>query len=280
MNVIDLHPEDLLDKEIDGELTDAERARLDAHLERCEVCSFERDARADFADELDPPSKKPISVPVPVPIPVPAARKRRHWLLVPAAATFVLIGGIATAHQADLTTRLVEMWTAPAPVQPTATLAVPSPPRTSTIVSAAAPLPTPTPIVSVVAPAPAPTPEPTAANLLDLASESGRNGDYTKAISLHRRLQTTYPRSREAHASQAALGRLLLDRHDPQGALEAFDSYQRRGPGPLDESVLVGRATALERLGRVDEARATWAELVTSFPQSPYADHARRRSRP
>jgi len=52
MTAVDLHPEDLVDKELLGELTDSERARLDAHLERCSTCRFERAVRADFADEL------------------------------------------------------------------------------------------------------------------------------------------------------------------------------------------------------------------------------------
>lgn len=52
MTAVDLHPEDLVDKELLGELTDSERARLDAHLERCATCRFERAVRADFADEL------------------------------------------------------------------------------------------------------------------------------------------------------------------------------------------------------------------------------------
>lgn len=53
MMVIDLHPEDLLDKDVRGELTDDERARLNAHLARCAACRAEQIMRADFADELD-----------------------------------------------------------------------------------------------------------------------------------------------------------------------------------------------------------------------------------
>ena len=55
MKIVDLHPEDLFDKELLDELTDSERARLEAHLERCSTCRFEREVRADFADELAGP---------------------------------------------------------------------------------------------------------------------------------------------------------------------------------------------------------------------------------
>lgn len=53
MSVTDLHPEDLLDREARGELTDKERAHLDAHLAQCSACRLERVVRADFAAELD-----------------------------------------------------------------------------------------------------------------------------------------------------------------------------------------------------------------------------------
>ena len=52
MKVVDLHPEELLDKDERGELTTDERARLDAHLDRCAACRAEVVLRADFAAEL------------------------------------------------------------------------------------------------------------------------------------------------------------------------------------------------------------------------------------
>jgi predicted anti-sigma-YlaC factor YlaD len=53
MSVVDLHPEDLLDKDARGELTGDERVRLDTHLARCSACRAETMLRADFAAELD-----------------------------------------------------------------------------------------------------------------------------------------------------------------------------------------------------------------------------------
>jgi hypothetical protein len=53
MSVVDLHPEDLLDKDARGELTGDERVRLDTHVARCAACRAETMLRADFAAELE-----------------------------------------------------------------------------------------------------------------------------------------------------------------------------------------------------------------------------------
>ena len=77
--------------------------------------------------------------------------------------------------------------------------------------------------------------------------------------------------------SRAIVGRLLLDRGDPAGALARFDSYLAAGGGDLGEEAMVGRATALDRLGKTDEATGAWSALVAAFPVSPYAARARAR---
>lgn len=48
MTAIDLHPEELLEKELDQVLTPTERVFLDAHLRACSVCRLLRQARNDF----------------------------------------------------------------------------------------------------------------------------------------------------------------------------------------------------------------------------------------
>jgi len=57
MSAMDLHPEDLLDREMLDELSFEERARLELHLRQCAVCRFERLVREDFrleAETVDP----------------------------------------------------------------------------------------------------------------------------------------------------------------------------------------------------------------------------------
>lgn len=362
--IIDLHPEDLLDKEANGELTDNERAMLDAHLSRCETCRFEREVRADFADELgddeidlssqrlalliegthvaapkkadvaDEPAKAPVrgdsreSKPGPEPLPLDDAREdeealkvagiasrrgsgrsRRTMRMVMLVAAALLVGSAATAGAgARVWARLAAVWSEPAPAAEEPNASSPSPTSPSraarpahlstppsapsdttptpdvdavmptdvappqAVVPVNAPIPSPV----VAPPAPAPSLD-TAPALFDAANEARRQGDYARAITISRRLQHMHPSSREAHTSHATVGRLLLDRGDAAGALASFDAYQARGSGALDESVMVGRATALERLGRTEEAKSAWRALLTSFPETPYAEHARTR---
>ncbi len=338
MKVVDLHPEDLLDKEARGELTETERERLDAHLERCTTCRFEREVRLDFAAELDGDEEEPISVQhllalalpkTPVaeapqhepPLedsndeeveekpasesvrpkisiaPIIKRRRRTHAVLLVAAA--VLVGGVATATNGGaraVWAKVAAVWSAPdlkatptpratpgavaTPVWTAATaLTAPTPPTTDDPVietAVIAPLPAAAPVVKATS-APAAQVD-TAASLFESANQARRQGDYARALVIHRRLQISFPTSREAQVSHATVGRLLLDRGDATGALTSFDAYQARGAGPLDEAVMVGRATALERLGRMDEARVAWRALLTAFPDTPYAEHARARS--
>src|SRR5450432_65451 len=51
---VDVHPEDLLDREQLGALSDDEQRRLDAHAIQCAACALVRDAAADFARERAP----------------------------------------------------------------------------------------------------------------------------------------------------------------------------------------------------------------------------------
>lgn len=51
--IVELHPEELLDRESSGTLTDAERNALDAHSARCAACGCERRLRSEFAEVLD-----------------------------------------------------------------------------------------------------------------------------------------------------------------------------------------------------------------------------------
>ncbi|MGH7440768.1 MAG: hypothetical protein ACRENE_34180, partial [Polyangiaceae bacterium] len=58
---MDLHPEDLLEREIRGELSEAEQARLELHAELCSVCRLERRARTDFRlDEESPAAEAEV----------------------------------------------------------------------------------------------------------------------------------------------------------------------------------------------------------------------------
>jgi putative zinc finger protein len=52
MTIIDMHPDDLLDRELSGTLSPADQRRLLEHLAQCSSCRLERQLRDDFAGEL------------------------------------------------------------------------------------------------------------------------------------------------------------------------------------------------------------------------------------
>jgi TolA-binding protein len=122
-----------------------------------------------------------------------------------------------------------------------------------------------------------PRAEPDAARLFDAETVARRQGDYARALTLHRELEARFALSKETQASRAMTGRLSLDRGNADVALTYFDAYLASGSGDLGEEVMVGRATALEKLGQNDEARAAWQQLLQRFPTTPYASHAKAR---
>jgi TolA-binding protein len=308
MTVVDLHPEDLLEKEARGSLDASERTRLDAHLAHCVACRMELQLRADFAEELEAeiPLERVIGLGIERASLIPPAResvvvlrgprRRRHravWLL---AAAALLVGGVAAAAIGIRESRRaapVATLAVPAPVSPPAAppakahrdgpveapdlealsetaaaveTTVTAPPVAAPhhvhTVSLAAP-----PVVGVVGPA----------ELFEMASDARRRGDYGRVLDTDRELEQRYPESREAQVARAIVGRLLLDRGDPAGALAKFDSYLAAGAGDLGEEAMAGRAIALDRLGKSDDAARAWAALLAAFPNSAYAARARAR---
>jgi TolA-binding protein len=103
MTVVGLHPEELFDKLLNGEITPAERERLHQHLTGCDVCRFEYAARGDFQAEAlalaieGPPPLLPLRTPLPV-APTPVRRRRSRvvvWGLA-AAALISASGAVAS----------------------------------------------------------------------------------------------------------------------------------------------------------------------------------------
>jgi TolA-binding protein len=341
-DVADLHPEALLDRDARGELSAADRARLDAHLVKCATCRFERQLRRDFADDLEsdvtssavemllsagaaavqpeprvsvrPAPPPPGSIPPGSLKPAllrPASLKsvsrprvsRASWLLVAAAVLAASAAGASGMGQRALSRILGEPLepvaaseapaaapsvkqvvhhrgaSAPAPVLVPAPSPSPAPVESTDVLVAAPPPERPEPPhhVSASSAASAESVENGSSALFEAATEARRRGDYTQAIALQRELVARFPQSRESHVSRATVGRLLLDRGDPSAALASFDAYLAGGSGELGEETMVGRATALERLGRSAEAAGAWQSLLAAYPNTPYAAHARAR---
>jgi len=294
-------------------LSPSERQRLDAHVARCEACRLERMLRDDFADEMaadptpserlllagaQPRSAGPSAPPPGVPLAPPAeyragavrARggKRRAavmaWLLVAAAVLGVSAAGATSAGQRAWSRLVGPPSAAPVEAAPPPAIVKHGPPHAPPLASA--PLVAALPTADVLAAAPAAPARPAARSaraaegasaLFDAANDARRRGDYGRALQLQRELQARFPATREAHVARATTGRLLLDRGDPAGALADFDAYLARGSGELGEEAMVGRATALERLGRSAEASRAWQALLAAYPETPYGAHAKAR---
>ncbi len=135
-------------------------------------------------------------------------------------------------------------------------------------------------IVPVVALTPEPPrpPEPSgAAVLFSQANSARRQGEHARATALYRDLLDRHSDAAEASATRAALARLLLDDGDAAAALPLFETYLRSGDPALREEAMVGRARALERLGRPADERAAWSALLKGYPQSIHAARAHAR---
>ncbi len=315
MKSVDLHPEDLLERDARGELTPDEKARLLAHLALCDVCRFEQLARADVERELGRAEAVDVqrllaSVLTPEslrasrrPSARPGATRRLASRAALLAAALITIAGVSAAagwpriratfsHHDRTVDTLAEAPSAPALARRTPTPIVPRPVVTETPVSVEAPV---APIVPVVTPPtlvqtsvarpvlppaappvdPVPAPA-TAATLFEEATRARRAGDGTAAAIGYQKLIAAYPSSAEAHQALAALGRMQLDRGDAAGALGDFDQYLRAG-GPLREDVMADRAVALRRLGRSGDEAVAWSSLLAAYPSSVHAERARRR---
>lgn len=111
MTVADLHPEDLFDKLLLGELSPSDAQRLRQHLSTCRVCRFEHAARGDFQAEGIEVSALPPSLAL-RPLPptsslteraaVTSPRRRRSRALtwgLAAAALISASGALASAAQ-------------------------------------------------------------------------------------------------------------------------------------------------------------------------------------
>ncbi|MET0791702.1 MAG: tetratricopeptide repeat protein [Polyangiaceae bacterium] len=112
--------------------------------------------------------------------------------------------------------------------------------------------------------------DPAAALFAD-ANRARRDGNADRAVALYRSLQSRYPSSSESELSRALLAQLLLDRGSPEAALAGFDRYLAADAPVLSAEALVGRARALEQLGKSAQAIAAWREIQTRFAGSVHA---------
>jgi TolA-binding protein len=289
MNVVEWHPEGLIDKRREGGLNPQERRQLDDHLGGCAACRFEILVADDLDDEDDDASDEDVTDLVLAVVrrreqqlehePAEAAwdhadvrRPRKVAAVVFVAAVLTSLTAAAVLR-ARANERAMELAPPPmhrlAPILGDAASANDVETRSDDEDDASRQNEEPTPSASA--------PVVSAADLFVAANAARRSGDRKRAIRLYQELQQRHPESAEAKLSHATLGKLLLDSEDPTDALESFDHYLEGAQGSLSEEALVGRAQALQRLGRKDEEKAAWRQLLAKFPKSIHAARARGR---
>jgi TolA-binding protein len=256
MKVIEFHPDDLLDREIEGTLSPGDQRRLREHLERCKQCQLERQLRFDFEAELGSHqdatniqsfvtgalraagssatrrSARPKAVNV--------WRRRFVFLL---AATMVLATGLAAA-EVEFTGRAIRATRekiaflfhleAPAPTSMPVPAAAPARVEEPTNVAAAIPSP-----IAVEPSEPSAPPAP----------------------AIDRPLPSIAPHRAPVEKARVA---------SAEPAQRAFVEVEN--PTPRDSaSALFEDASAARRGGRMLEAAALYRDLEARFPASPEA---------
>jgi hypothetical protein len=261
---IDLHPEDLFDKARRGDATERDVERFQAHLEQCRACRFEYTLALECAegsavlpgDELVVARVRQATARAlercaesGALIERARGRMRSRLLLVAIAALFSMVGLTLTS------TLLAPAFSLPRPSFLRRTQA-------ASVWSASLPSAT----VS-------------ASDLFAKANVAQRDGAAAAAVRLYTELERSFPGASEELVTRVLLGRLLLDRlDDPRAALAQFDSYLAHPDhDALAEEALIGRALALERLGRHGEEQSAWEVLLEAYPRSSYAEPARTR---
>jgi TolA-binding protein len=122
MTPMDLHPEDLIEREMRGELSAVEQDRLELHARQCAVCRLERRARVDFRAEAEGPgadadvARLLASMAAPLALQArqraPMRSPMRYLRFVAAAAAVVTVTGFAAASRWSGVRAVILPWTA------------------------------------------------------------------------------------------------------------------------------------------------------------------------
>lgn len=296
MTITQLCPDDLLLAARRGSLTTQDEARLDVHLQRCSRCQATLAAGRAFDAVLGAQAgDDAIAMRIAVQV---TQRPARRWLAYIATGGLLLLSGSVAV--AAVGREALQRWLTPtseestAPAAPPVTAPAPraAGPQQSSARGAGSAPEVPSATTTTAAPLEitqtAPTsaarvsprfvePAETAAELFASANALRTQGQAAEAERRYLSLQARYPGSTEARVSLVSLARLELGAR-PARALSHFNAYlAQKAHTTLTEEALFGRASALARLGRADEERAAWRQLVERYPGSVYAERAKSR---
>jgi TolA-binding protein len=305
VTTIDLHPEEMLDAARRGTLGPQGEADLRAHLDRCLACRLSLSLNDDLRAEASVASRKAGAadaallarmvtgalVDVPRAAGEPrfgAPRTGMTFRRAAVAAVLLLVGGSAGAGVWANRDAIARRFS-PEIVQLAPPASRPPPARAK---PAAAPKSQPIEPKAEEAPAPVeaapvrvrarvaarPAPEASAEALFSEANRARRAGDYEGALRGYAELRRTHPGSREEITARVVGANVLLTQGAAREALAGFDGYlSASSDGTLAEEARVGRALALQRLGRRADERAAWNDLLRKHPDTVQGERARGR---
>ncbi|HMI83137.1 MAG TPA: tetratricopeptide repeat protein [Polyangiaceae bacterium] len=282
---VDVHPEDLFDREQAGTLTADERRRLNSHTFQCAACALVRTAVRDFAAQRNPApgddaliarlsgealgraatiASGTISPALRTTYTGTQPRRRRSWA-VGAIVLFAATGATASFWsvrgaivQRLLTTAPAET-VAPAAVEPKVPIARAKTAPPAPVVEQPAPVaeeaePTPV-VVTPIAPPPIAAPRARAPELVNVPPP------------------VLAPAADELFAAANEARR----RGDPQKSFELYTELSRRYPGTREETtsrVLLGRLL-LDRGGDPTQALGLFTRYLDESPGGTLAEEAR-----
>jgi TolA-binding protein len=302
VTTIDLHPEEMLDAARRGTLGRQGEADLRAHLDRCVACRLSLSLPDDLRAEAGRAARKAqasdaallaamvsgamAEVPRTAGEPRFVPARGRFTLRRAAAAAVLLLLGGSTGAGVWANRGAIARRFAPEVVP------IPAAPRVRERPAPAAPKVEVAPAIAPqveeeVAPparparphvAARPAPAPSADALFAEANRARRAGDYVGALRGYAELRRAHPGSREEITARVVGANVLLTQGAAREALAGFEGYLAASPdGTLAEEARVGRALALMRLGRRNDERAAWTELLRKHPDTVQGERARGR---
>jgi tetratricopeptide (TPR) repeat protein len=306
VTTIDLHPEEMLDAARRGTLSARAEADLRAHLGRCAACRLTLSLPDDLRAEA--PGTTADAALLARMVRGALAEEPRATYATPGrgrrvaiAVALLLVGGSGgaavwasrdtIAHR--FMPQIIELVRARGhvrvtPPAPRASVAAPATTVAPAVVAPAVAAPVVAAAdVALAAPAHASharvlaradRADASAEALFGAANRARRAGDTATAMRGYAELGHAYPGTREEITSRVVVGDLRLGQGAARDALASFDSYLAASPdGTLAEEARVGRALALQRLGRRDEEREAWTQLLRLHPDSVQGARARGR---
>jgi anti-sigma factor RsiW len=265
MTIVGIHPEDLFDKLLDGELLPAERERLRAHLDSCEVCRFEYEARLDFqqeAVELGAMMSAPPALPFrPLPAAETARRSTRVAAPVPRRSR-TLVWGLAAAALITASGAVASSMAGKVPWRAVSLLfAQRSAPAERIVASSGKRAAVHAAVVSVVAAPSAAGQAPVAAAPLVTQALPAPHDVHAQAVD-KRREPTVAPASLKLAVPAAGSGDVTSAKGEP-------------AKEPASAAKLFGEANQARRSGDVGRASGLYHLLQDQFPGSPEAELSR-----